>query len=153
MKSQKSKIKIGKKEEHLQRDLELTKSQLARALADYDNLRKRVEREREVLGKFASVGVITKLLPVLDNLENAESHLQDAGLAICIGEFKKVLNEEGLVEINPKVGDEFDENTMEAIEVVKGERDNIISELVLKGWKFEGDEVVRYAKVKVTKSS
>lgn len=148
----KNKNKIQEKHvDKIHSELENLKAMLARALADYDNLTKRVDREREMLGKIASVEITTKLLPVLDNLENAQNHLQDAGLAICIGEFKKVLNEENLVEINPKVGDDFDENTMEAIEVVAGERDNIVSELVLKGWKFTDGMVIRHAKVKVSK--
>lgn len=139
-------------------EIEKLEAMLARALADYDNLSKRVDRERQLLGKVASIGIITQLLPVLDNLENAQAHLQDAGLAICIIEFKKVLNEEGLIEVNPKIGDVFDEDTMEAIEVTKGERDNIVSEVVLVGWKFNGkiagdlgSQVVRHAKVKVSK--
>jgi molecular chaperone GrpE (heat shock protein) len=66
-------------------------------------------------------------------------------------EFKKVLNEEGLIEIMPKVGEEFDHETMEAIEVTKGEEDNIISEVALSGWKFSDGQVVRHAKVKVSK--
>ena len=52
---------------------------LARALADYDNLSKRVERERQDLGKIASVGLVLKLLPVLDNLESAQVHLKGSG--------------------------------------------------------------------------
>ena len=134
-------------------ELEMVKGMLARALADYDNLSKRTEREREGLTKIASVGIVVSLLPVLDNLESAQAHLKDAGLAITIGEFKKVLSEEGLSEIRPKVGDEFDENTMEAIEVIKGTSDNRIAELVLTGWKFEDGTVVRHAKVKVSRSS
>ena len=98
-------------------ELENVKAMLARALADYDNLSKRVERERQDLGKIASVGVIIKLLPVLDNLEAAQVHLKDQGLAISLIEFKKVLSEEGLNEIRPKIGDEFSEQEMEAIEV------------------------------------
>lgn len=147
----------SKSGEKINEEAELLKAQLLRTLADYDNLVKRVEKEREVLGKVASIGVITKLLPVLDNLENAQGHLQDAGLAISIGEFKKVFNEEGLTEVDPKIGDEFDENTMEAIEVTPGERDNLVSEVVLKGWKFNDlsaqadGQVVRHAKVKVSK--
>lgn len=132
-------------------ELQTVKGMLARALADYDNLSKRVDRERYDLGKIASVGVIVKLLPVLDNLEAAQAHLQDQGLAISIVEFKKVLNEEGLTEINPKVGEKFNEQNMEAIEVVAGESDNSISEVVLVGWKYEDGTVVRHAKVKVTK--
>ena len=148
VKSQKPKVKSGNKTDT---ELKVVKAMLARALADYDNLSKRIEREREVLGKVSSIGVIVKLLPMLDNLENAQEHLQDAGLAICIEEFRKVLNEEGLSEIMPKVGDGFDENTMEAIEVVSGMEDNTVSEVVLKGWKFEDGQVIRHAKVKVSK--
>src|SRR3990172_8805770 len=99
-KKQESKKKDGDK---VYKELEVLKSMLARALADYNNLSKRVERERGVLSKITSLGILTRLLPVLDNLESAQDHLQDTGLAISIGEFKKILNEEGLLEIVPKV--------------------------------------------------
>jgi molecular chaperone GrpE len=138
-------------EDKVHLELESVKAMLARALADYDNLSKRVDRERTDLFKMASVAIISRLLPVLDNLESAQKHLQDPGLAIGLGEFKKVFSEEGLNEINPKVGEEFNHETMEAIEVVPGERDNIIAEVVLTGWKFEDGQVVRHAKVKVAK--
>lgn len=133
-------------------ELESLKGMLARALADYDNLSKRVERERREMGKIASVGVTIRLLPVLDNLESAQEHLKDQGLAISIGEFKKVLNEDGLTEIRPKIGDEFNHETMEAIEVVPGAKDNIIAEVVLVGWKYNDGTIVRHAKVKVERS-
>ncbi len=144
----------GKKTtDKIHKELESVKTMLARALADYDNLNKRVDRERQDLIKIASVGVIIKLLPVIDNLESAQAHLKDQGLAISILEFKKVLNEEGLVEIKPKIGELFDENTMEAIEVVPGTSDNTITETILMGWKFEDGTVVRHAKVKVSKKN
>jgi len=132
-------------------ELEVVKGMLARALADYDNLSKRVDRERQDLGKIASVGIIVRLLPILDGLENAQVHLKDQGLAISIGEFKKILSEEGLNEIRPKAGEQFDTETMEAIEVIKGTSDNSIAETVLSGWKFSDGTVVRHAKVKVSK--
>lgn len=140
-------------------ELENLKGMLARALADYDNLSKRTQRGREDFAKIASVSLIVKLLPVLDSLESAQVHLRDAGLAISIGEFKKILREEGLDEIKPEVGQEFNHETMEAIEVVKGQDDNKINEVVLVGWKFADSSlqsdgiVVRHAKVKVTKRS
>ena len=145
--------KSKKTTDKIHKELESVKTMLARALADYDNLNKRVDRERQDLIKIASVGVIIKLLPVIDNLESAQVHLKDQGLAISILEFKKVLNEEGLVEIKPKIGESFDENTMEAIEVVPGTSDNTIAETILIGWKFEDGTVVRHAKVKVSKKN
>jgi len=134
-------------------ELESVKAMLARALADYDNLSKRVEREKSEIQKIISLRLIVKLLTVLDGLESAQMHLKDAGLAISIIEFKKVLSEEGLTEIKPNVGDIFNENLMEAIEVVSGASDNSIAEVVLIGWKFSDGTVVRHAKVKVTRTS
>jgi len=148
VKGEKSKVKNPDK---VHVELETVKAMLARALADYDNLSKRVDREKQDLGKIASVGIILRLLPVLDNLESAQAHLQDPGLAISIGEFKKILSEEGLNEIKPAVGDKFDEQTMEAIEVTAGEGNNNISDVVLPGWKFEDGTVIRHTKVKVSK--
>lgn len=132
-------------------ELETVKSMLARALADYDNLSKRVERERQDLGKLASIAVLAKLLPVLDNIERAQVHLQDSGLAIAIGEFVNILKDEGLSLINPNIGDDFDEQQMEAIEVVKGEEDNKVAEVILTGWKYNDGSVVRHAKVIVSR--
>jgi len=150
-----SKLKVKSKklkvEDKVHEELETVKGMLARALADYDNLSKRVDRERQDLGKIASVGIIVRLIPVLDNLESAQTHLQDQGLAISIIEFKKVLSEEGLTEIGPKIGEPFDPEIMEAIEVVNGASDNSIAEVVLVGWKFNDGTVVRHAKVKVIK--
>jgi molecular chaperone GrpE len=143
--------KVKPAEDKVHKELEVLKGMLARALADYDNLSKRVDRERQDLGKIASVGIIVRLIPVLDNLESAQTHLQDQGLAISIVEFKKVLSEEGLIEIVPKVGEVFDPETMEAIEVVAGASDNSIADVVLVGWKFSDGTVVRHAKVKVVK--
>jgi molecular chaperone GrpE len=142
----KTKVKSGDKV-HL--ELGSVKAMLARALADYDNLNKRVEREKSEIQKIISLRLIIRLLTVLDGLESAEAYLQDQGLAISIVEFKKILSEEGLTEIKPKIGEIFDEQTMEAIEVVPGESDNSIAEIVLTGWKFEDGAVVRHAKVKV----
>jgi molecular chaperone GrpE len=132
-------------------EMDLLKSQLVRALADYDNLIKRVEREKNDIEKLVSLRLILRLLTVLDGLESAQEHLKDQGLAISLGEFKQILNEEGLTEIRPKVGDQFDQETMEVVEVAAGENDNSIAEIVLVGWKYSEGSVVRHAKVKVIK--
>jgi molecular chaperone GrpE len=142
------KVKV-KSEDKVHLELETMKSMLARALADYDNLSKRVERERQDLSKIASIGIVIRLLPVLDGLESAQAHLQDQGLAISLGEFKKILSEEGLTEIRPKIGEGFDENLMEAVETLPSSDKGKVAEVVLAGWKFTGGQVVRPAKVKV----
>lgn len=126
------------------------KSQLARALADYDNLRRRVEQEKGAWVKFATQGVVSRLLPTLDMLETAQKHLNDQGLTMAVSEFKKVLIDEDLVEIIPEKGMVFDHDQHEAVEVVEGE-DGKVAEVVQTGWKFKDGNIVRPAKVKVGK--
>src|SRR5579859_6593288 len=87
------------------REVEVLKGQLARALADYDNLRKRTEEEKITWMKFAGAKVIAELLPVLDMIENAQKHLKDGGLSIVINEFKNVISEEGFEEIPLRLGE------------------------------------------------
>ena len=139
--------KTSKTEKNLKVD-EL-KNQLARALADYDNLRKRSEIEREVLLKFSSERITARILPILDSIENAQMHLKDSGLAIIIDDFKKLLYDERLEEILPKKGDRFNEELHEAIEVSEGGKKGTISEIILQGWKFVDGQVLRHAKVTV----
>ncbi len=127
------------------------KNQLARALADYDNLRKRTDEEKIIWIKFATQKFIANLLPILDILEATLAHTKDQGLAIGISQFKDLLKQEGLEEIRPKVGEVFDENLHEVIETILGKDDEEgkISEVILPGWRFIGGQVVRHAKVKV----
>jgi molecular chaperone GrpE len=130
-------------------EIENLKGQLVRALADYDNLRKRTEAEKEFWLKFASERVLTRLIPALDNFESALYHLNDPGLAIAIGEFKKVFEEEGLEEIKPGKDESFDTNLYEAVDTVNGGEEGKIAELILSGWKFKEGQVLRHAKVRV----
>src|SRR5258706_15464456 len=98
-----NKIKVKKVENN---ETEALKSQLARALADYDNLRRRTDVEKTLWIKFSSQTIITKLLTILDMLEKSQEHLKDQRLAIASLAFQKVLNEEEVEEITPKVVDE-----------------------------------------------
>lgn len=146
----------AKRDDRISQENVLLKNQLARALADYDNLQKRTSEEKITWIKFATQKFIQSLLPVLDNFEAAQNHLKDAGLAIAISQLKDLLRQEGLTEISPKVGEEFDENTSEVIEAVPSEnlsKEGKISELVLPGWRFIDGAVIRHAKIKVFKNN
>lgn len=125
--------------------------QLKRALADYQNLEKRIEEERRLLSRLSASLLIEKLLPVLDNIENAQNHLKDQGLEIVIKQFKDVLKEEGVEEIVAE-GTEFNPNYHEAIQTQVGEKDNIVVKVIAKGYKIE-NTVLRPAKVVVTKKA
>ncbi|HSX39824.1 MAG TPA: nucleotide exchange factor GrpE [Candidatus Saccharimonadales bacterium] len=119
-----------------------------RALADYKNLEKRVSEEKEALRDFANLVLLSRLLPILDNLEMAQVHLNDEGLKYTIKEFKQVLEDEGLREIDP-TNKEFDAATMEAVEMVDGEENKVIEPL-RKGYLLR-DKLIRPARVKVGK--
>jgi molecular chaperone GrpE len=116
-----------------------------RALADYQNLEKRIEREKDLLIKIASSVLVIKLLPVLDNLERAQAHLEDPGLDHVIRQFKDALATEGVSEV-PTDGD-FDPTLHEAITHGDGPEGKIL-EILEKGYKL-GDRVLRPAKVKI----
>lgn len=126
------------------------KDQLARALADYDNLLKRVERERDELEFRSNLRLVLRLLPVVDSLRQALAHLKDPGLAITLTELENILKDEGVEEIKVKKGDVFNPELCEAVEVVeKAGEDNKIVEVLLSGWRFVQGPVIRHAKVKV----
>lgn len=147
------KVKIKNKKTQKVDQKDLLKAQLARALADYDNLQKRIERQRETMSTLASLDIIVKLLPVFDNFDQVQNHLKDTGLAMALNELTDKLAEEGFVQINPEPGDKFDEEVHEAVEVKSGKngkKGDIIS-VSLKGWQHESGHVIRPAKVIVNK--
>lgn len=148
--------KADKKTEELKKQLDELEEKYKRALADYQNLQKRVEKEREEFLKFATSSLITKFLTILDHLESAQKHLKDRGLELLIKDFREILRQEGVVEIKA-VGEKFDPAIQECIEAVKVNDKNLINKVVeetRKGYKMQvGDEsrVLRFAQVKVGK--
>ena len=126
---------------------------MARALADYDNLRKRVEREGEINQRISGLKLVLKLLPILDMLVSAQKSSKDKGVEIIISEFKEALAGEGIKEIRVKKGDIFDEEVHEAIRVVskKGVKDTEIIDVSRVGWQYEDGPVIRTAEVVVNR--
>jgi molecular chaperone GrpE len=131
------------------------KNQLARALADYDNLRKRVEREKEFVLQYANKGLVARFLSVYDMLESAQKHAKDSGVVLITEEFKNILMDEGIEKIKVSQGDGFDEDLFDAVEAVetkkKGDKGKV-SEVVLSGWRYKDGPVIRPVKVKVYRS-
>lgn len=125
------------------------KNKYLRALADYHNLEKRVEENRDGVRKRATQSIIIKLLDIMDTIDTAEVFVKDAGLKIVKDQFKSLLAQEGVSEIDV-LNKEYDPYTSECTEVVTGDRDNIVFEIIQKGYKQYKD-VIRPARVKVTK--
>lgn len=137
-----TKLKI----EQLEKKAEELENNWKRALADYKNLEKRVEEDRENWVLFANEGLIKKLLPIADNLEKLAEHFNDKGADLIVKELRNVLQEFGVEEIKTD-GSEFDPMKMEAIEMVKGERNKVV-ETISKGYMLK-DKLIRPAVVKV----
>ncbi|MBU1084852.1 MAG: nucleotide exchange factor GrpE [Candidatus Beckwithbacteria bacterium] len=123
-----------------------SKDQLKRALADYQNLKRRIEKDKYNYAKFATSSIIDKLLSVLDDLERADQHLKDQGLKLAINQFKSILDLEGVKEIKV-LNKEFDPQTSDCVELIKGEKNKII-EIIKKGYTIH-EKVLRPAQVKV----
>lgn len=117
-------------EEQITENNELTnlENQLKRALADYQNLERRISAEKAIWIKTANKSLILKLLAVLDNLFLAQKHIQDDGLSLSIQKFLDVLSEEGVSRIE-STGRDFDPQTMECVSVQEGENGKVLEEI------------------------
>jgi molecular chaperone GrpE len=126
-----------------------------RALADYQNLIRRVENDKKDFVKLANANLVARLLPSLDIMELSAGHSQDIGVQMAAKQFHQALVEEGLQIIEPVPDTIFNPQEHECTETVAlpgGKSENTISELVLKGYKI-GDYILRPAKVKVFQKS
>ena len=123
---------------------------LTRSLADYINLEKRIESQRQMVIALATVSIVSKMVDVLDDLSLAQSHLKDTGLQMTVDKFKSVLRSEGLIEINP-IELDFDPNTMECVHTESGEENKVLSVNKI-GYSLNG-QVLRPAQVVVGKKA
>lgn len=146
------KKKSGNEElENLQQERDTYKNNYLRALADYQNLDRRVREEKDQIAKTAKINTILDFLPFLDNLEKAEVFIKDPGLKMIKDHFLQTLSEIGITEIDV-LGKEFDPHLAEAVELIEGKQDNIVIEVIRKGFML-GDRILRPAQVKVSKKS
>jgi molecular chaperone GrpE len=122
-----------------------------RALADYQNLERRMAGSIEQAKEGARRETLVQFLGVLDDLEKAEVFVQDQGLKMIMDRFKGIFDRAGVEEIEV-LGKEYDPYVAEALEMVpvEPEKNNIVVEVVRKGYRL-GNDVVRPAHVKVGK--
>ena len=133
----------------LKKQLEECNERWKRALADYQNLEKRVMEERGEFAKFAVKFFLMKLLAVIDDFDKAQTHLKDQGLTLALKKLTTLLKEEG-VERMQTIGKIYDIHSMEAISTAEGGVDNQVVEEFQAGYTLHG-AVLRAAKVKVSK--
>jgi molecular chaperone GrpE len=145
---------IVEERDRLQREKDELNDQLMRRTADYDNFRKRTERERAELVEYASSDALKALLPILDDFERAlKQECADAeyakGVELIYQRFFDVLKKLGLEPI-AAVGKPFDPNFHHAIEMVPTEEfeDQSVVDDLLRGYLFKG-RLLRASMVRV----
>lgn len=143
---------------NLQKELMEYKDKYLRLLADADNARKRMQKERQELTKYAIENIIVDFLRPLDNLENALKFAQEMpdvvknwaiGFQMILTQFKDVLSENGVFAVQ-SIGAPFDPHEHEAVEMVETDEKppGTIMEEFARGYKI-GERTIRPARVKV----
>jgi molecular chaperone GrpE len=133
-------------------------ARILRLTADYDNFRKRAQRDKDDVRQYANQDLLEKLLPVLDNFEMAISAVKDAdpsikdGVQMIYDQLFNVLKDSGMEPIDA-IGMQFDPNFHEAIsqeESAEVEEGKVIQQ-VQRGFRLQ-DRLVRAARVVVAKA-
>lgn len=144
--------------DRLRSEVEEHQQRLLRVQADYDNFRKRTQREKEELGKYASAKLIGELLPVFDNFGRAMSAGMPEGdqssfikgVEMIYRQFEGILKAEGLTPMET-VGQPFNPEFHQAVMQVETDEyeEGIVVEELQKGYMLK-DKVLRPAMVKVS---
>ncbi len=152
------KPEIEKKEESIKELTDKTKEltdSLKHLQAEFENYKKRIDKENENFIKYSSQNLIIKLLPIIDSFESALKNHQDEnkfleGMKLVFSQFYSTLEKEGLKQINP-LNEKFDPYKHEVMMHEKSDNlDNTITEVLQKGY-ILNDKIIRHAKVKIAK--
>ena len=157
--SKADKKKLKKAEEEiaaLGAKLSDTEDKYMRLYAEYENFRKRSQKEKEGTYADAYIDALTQILPILDNLERASAfggedteHPLAKGLELTLKSFYETMEKMGVKEI-PALGEKFDPNVHNAVMHVDDESfgESEVVEVFMKGY-ARGEKVLRYSMVKV----
>ncbi len=128
-----------------------------RTLAEFQNYRRRVEREQEDMRQRIALDTIAKILPVLDDLERALASMPEeqhespwvSGVSLISGKFNRLFEEYNITPLDP-VGEEFDPNLHQAISREDSDKydSGVVMETLQKGY-ISGETLVRPALVRV----
>jgi len=156
-KKEKKKLEKANEEiEKLKAEVNHWKNEYYRAYADTKNLRNNLEQDYKNALKYRSEGFIEELLPILDSFhmalanEPSDPTLKNylTGFQYVYRNMVAVLENEGVSELVPEVGKKFDPNTMDAVDTVEGDQDNVVLKVYGCGYKLH-DRIIRPAKVQV----
>lgn len=153
-KSKKESRKELNVKEAVEEAVKAEKDKYLRLMAEYDNFRKRSQKERESLYGDIRADAVTKFLPVYDNLERAlkqetSDEAYRKGVEMIMNQFIATMEKLGVSEIESE-GQKFDPEKHNAVMHIEDENygENEIVEVFQRGFKL-GDKVIRFAMVKV----
>ncbi|OUQ18588.1 nucleotide exchange factor GrpE [Lachnoclostridium sp. An138] len=151
------KMKKKKKKEKWEERIEELEDRVKRQMAEFDNFRKRTEKEKSHMYEVGAKDVIEKILPVVDNFERGlasvpEDQKSDPvidGMEKVYRQLMTILTDLGVTPIEA-VGEEFDPNYHNAVMHVEDEElgENVVAEEFQKGYMYR-DTVIRHSMVKV----
>ena len=142
--------------EKLEKELAETKDSYMRILAEYDNFRKRSQREKESAYGDSKASTLALLLPVIDNFDRAIDNKTDdiegyrKGIEMTYNQLKEIFSKLDVVSFG-EVGEEFNPEIHNAVMTAENPDlpENTISAVFEKGYKM-GDRVLRFASVQIT---
>jgi molecular chaperone GrpE len=133
-------------------DMQEIVATLQRVQAEFENYKKRVERDKKKVVDYSKEQIILKLLPILDNFElamqNADNTEFAKGVELIYDDLMEALQKEGLIKID--ANGKFDPHFHEALMTEDGPKDNMVLDEIQKGYKLK-EKVIRHAKVKISK--
>ncbi|NMB56536.1 nucleotide exchange factor GrpE [Candidatus Beckwithbacteria bacterium] len=129
----------------LKRELQEAQTKYLRAIADYQNLEKRVAQEKQIWIKMANSDLLIRFLTIADDLDRAANFIKDAGLNMVRDNLTKLLAEFGVEEIQV-LGKKFDHEIMECVGKEECKDKRVVVKVESKGYKLY-DKVIRPAKV------
>jgi molecular chaperone GrpE len=144
----------------LQRERDDYYDRLLRKTAEFDNFRKRVERDRQEMAEWAGADILAEVLSVMDDFERAlaapaprEAQPYKAGVELIHKQLAEFLKKRGVTKIEA-LGADFDPHVHQAVsyEEVKGAREGEVVDILADGYKLR-DRLLRPALVKVAKAS
>lgn len=144
---------LGDSLEKAQKEHDELQDKYLRVCAEYDNFRKRTQKERDGIFTDAYSDALKEILPIFDNLERAALYTEPdkltEGLELIFKSAKEMLTKLGVEEFGA-VGDKFDPNIHNAVMHIEDESvgEEEIIEVFQKGYK-RGDKIIRHAMVKV----
>lgn len=156
-KTKKNKQKAEKKQDAMKEKIDVLEDKVKRQMAEFDNFRKRTEKEKTMMFETGARSVIEKILPVVDNFERGLASIpeEEKGSAFAEGMemiYKQLMTELDKMEVKPipAVGEEFDPNLHNAVMQVESDEyeSGVIAQELQKGYTYR-DSVVRHSMVAV----